>query len=160
MRPLPGKGAIRRSSEAAHALLYQGRGAWAGPARRRRREGLRWIAAWILGSVLLAGGPAQDRDPPPPRVFEITASRYRFEPAILEVTEGDRVIVTLRSADGTHGFAIPDFKVKATVPKGGASVTVEFMASKAGTFPFACSEYCGSGHRQMKGRLVVAERGR
>src|SRR6266542_3957793 len=130
MRPLPGKGAIRRSSEAAHALLYQGRGAWAGPARRRRREGLRWIAAWILGSVLLAGGPAQDRDPPPPRVFEITASRYRFEPAILEVTEG------------------------------GASVTVEFMASKAGTFPFACSEYCGSGHRQMKGRLVVAERGR
>jgi cytochrome c oxidase subunit 2 len=121
---------------------------------------LRWIAAWILGSVLLAGSPAEDPDPAPPKVFEITASRYRFEPAILEVTEGDRVILTLRSADGTHGIAIPEFKVKAVIPKGGAPVTVEFMASKAGTFPFACSEYCGSGHRQMKGRLVVAEKGR
>ena len=137
----------------------QGGEAHAGPRCRRRREDLRSIAAWILGSVLLAGGLAED-DPLPPKVFEVTASRYRFEPASLEVTEGDRVILTLRSADTTHGFAIPELKVKATVPKGGAPVTVEFMASKAGTFPFACSEYCGSGHRQMKGRLVVAERGR
>ncbi|SRR6266851_7855453 len=118
------------------------------------------MVAWMLGSVLLAGGLAEDARPAPAKVFEITTSRYRFEPAILEVTEGDRVVLTLHSADTTHGIAIPEFKVKATVPKGGAPVTVEFMASKAGTFPFACSEYCGSGHRQMKGRLVVAERGR
>ncbi len=121
---------------------------------------MRPIAAWILGSVLLARGLADGRDAAPQRAFEITASRYRFEPATLEVTEGDRVILTLRSADTTHGFAISELKVKAIVPKGGAPVTVEFMASRAGTFPFACSEYCGSGHRQMKGRLVVAERGR
>ena len=125
----------------------------------REAEGLRSILAWMLGGVLLASGLAQERDPPT-RTFEITASRYRFEPSVLEVTEGDHVILTLRSGDTTHGLSIPELKVKAVVPKGGAPVTVEFMASKAGTFPFACSEYCGSGHRQMKGRLVVAERGR
>ena len=141
-------------------MLYQGAWGVCVPGALREAEGLRWIVAWMLGSVLLGGGPVEDRDSAPPKAFEITASRYRFEPAILEVTEGDRVVLTLRSADTTHGFAIAEFKVKASVPKGGAPVTVEFMASKAGTFPFACSEYCGSGHRQMKGRLVVAERGR
>lgn len=94
------------------------------------------------------------------KAIEVTAARYRFEPATLEVTEGDHVVLTLHSADGTHGISIPQFKVKTAIPKGGAPVTVEFVATKAGTFPFECSEYCGSGHRQMKGRLVVAARAR
>ena len=141
-------------------MLYQGAWGLCVPGALWEAGGLRSIVALMLGGALLAGGPTEEPEPPPPKAFEITASRYQYEPAILEVTEGDRVVLTLRSADTTHGIEIPEFKVKATVPKGGAPVTVEFMASKAGTFPFACSEYCGSGHRQMKGRLVVAERGR
>ena len=116
------------------------------------------IVTCILGSLLGAGDPGDLEAAA--RTFEVTASRFRFEPATLEVAEGDRVVLTLRSADGKHGIAIPEFKVKATIPKGGAPVTVRFVASKAGTFRFECSEYCGSGHRQMKGRLVVAGRGR
>jgi cytochrome c oxidase subunit II len=141
-------------------LLYQGAWGVCVPGAPEEAGGLRWIVAWMLSSVLLAGGRGEEGDPAPPKAFEITASRFQFEPAVLDVTEGDRVVLTLRSADTTHGLSIPEFKVKATVPKGGAPVTVEFMASKAGTFPFECSEYCGAGHRQMKGRLVVAERGR
>lgn len=99
-------------------------------------------------------------DEEPHRRFDVTASRFHFEPASLEVTEGDRIALTLRSADGTHGIAIPEFKVKATIPKGGSPVTVEFVAAKAGTYQIECSEYCGSGHRQMKGRLVVVARAR
>lgn len=118
---------------------------------------MRSMTAWVLGGALLAGGTPAEPDVPT-RTLEVTASRFRFEPATLEVAEGDRVVLTLRSADGTHGIAIPRFKVKAKIPKGGAPVTVEFVASQAGTFPFECSEYCGTGHRQMKGRLVVAVR--
>jgi heme/copper-type cytochrome/quinol oxidase subunit 2 len=36
-------------------------------------------------------------------------------------------------------------------------VTVRFVADKAGTFEIACSEYCGKGHKKMKGQLVVKE---
>jgi cytochrome c oxidase subunit 2 len=111
------------------------------------------LAALVL---LLSGNPlgvfAQTK------TIEVVASRWRFDPAIIEVEEGDRVTLTMHSADGTHGFAIPELRVKTTIPKGGAPVTIEFVASRPGTFAFECSEYCGSGHRQMKGRLVVAAR--
>lgn len=118
------------------------------------------ISRWILtATALMIGAPGKGEEGPR-RQLEITASRFHFEPATLEVTEGDRVALTLRSSDGTHGILIPQFKVKATIPKGGAPVTVEFVAAKVGTFPFECSEYCGLGHRQMKGRLVVAARAR
>ena len=36
---------------------------------------------------------------------------------------------------------------------------MEFVADQAGTFDFTCSEYCGTGHAAMKGRLVVLARG-
>lgn len=90
---------------------------------------------------------------------EMTASRFVFEPARIEVDQGDKVIVKLRSTDGVHGFAIKELKVKLPVPKGGALVTAEFVADKAGTFSFVCSEYCGSGHSRMKGVLVVRPKG-
>jgi cytochrome c oxidase subunit II len=48
--------------------------------------------------------------------------------------------------------------VKAVLPASGEPVTLEFVADKAGTFGFSCSEYCGSGHSSMRGRLVVAEK--
>ena len=90
--------------------------------------------------------------------FEVRASRFKFEPAVLEVTEGDTVVLTLRSADTTHGLAIKALGVKIVIPKSGEPVQVRFVAPRAGTFDFTCSEYCGSGHRRMKGQLVVVPR--
>ncbi len=110
--------------------------------------------------ILAAGAAAWTAEPhhPAVRSFEITASRFQYEPSTLEVQEGDQVKITLKSADGTHGFAIKQLKVKTTIPKGGEPVTVEFVANKTGTFDFACSEYCGPGHRDMKGTLIVEPR--
>jgi cytochrome c oxidase subunit 2 len=90
--------------------------------------------------------------------FEVTASRFKFEPEVLQVTQGDRVSVVVRSGDTTHGFAIKKLKVKAAVPKDGSPITVEFVATEPGTYDITCSEYCGSGHRGMKGKLVVLPR--
>lgn len=93
------------------------------------------------------------------RTFEMTASRFEFQPSEIEVQQGDRVVVKLHSTDTDHGFAISAFKVKVLVPKSGEVVSAEFVASKAGTFRFACHEYCGSGHSRMKGVLVVKPKG-
>jgi cytochrome c oxidase subunit 2 len=92
------------------------------------------------------------------RSFDVTASRFQYEPARLEVSEGDAVRLTLRSTDTTHGFGIRELKVEAVIPKGGEPVTVEFVADQPGTFEFFCTEYCGAGHRNMTGTLVVAPR--
>jgi cytochrome c oxidase subunit 2 len=89
------------------------------------------------------------------RIVDVTASRFEFEPATISVVQGDTVRLRLHSADRSHAIAIKAFGVKALIPSGGETVTVEFVADRAGTFPFTCSEYCGTGHSRMKGTLVV-----
>jgi cytochrome c oxidase subunit 2 len=115
-----------------------------------------------VGSLALAAGAlaqAAGSDPTGPvRNFEITASRFEYDPAVVEVNEGDLVRLTLRSADTAHGLEIKELKVKIKIPKGGGSVSADFVAARAGTFAITCSEYCGTGHRRMKGSLVVTPR--
>ena len=114
----------------------------------------------MIGLATLAGVPPQEppRTDDEPRVFEVIARRFDFEPATIEVTEGDRVRLLVRSADGPHGVEIKAFRVKKAVPRakpGDAPITIEFVATKPGAFPILCSEYCGNGHEEMTGTLVV-----
>jgi heme/copper-type cytochrome/quinol oxidase subunit 2 len=100
----------------------------------------------------------QEPAEPEPKVFEIVAKRFAFEPATIEVIEGDRVRLVVRSADGPHGVEIKQFKVKKAVPRakpGDSPVIIEFVASEPGSFKILCSEYCGKGHEDMTGTLVV-----
>jgi cytochrome c oxidase subunit II len=101
------------------------------------------------------GSSAQTQEP---RVIEVVAKRFAFEPADIEVTVGDKVTLAVRTADGVHGIEIKKFKVKKEVPRGAAPVMIEFTATEAGRFPILCSEYCGDGHDDMKGTLVVKAR--
>ena len=101
------------------------------------------------------GGDLQDV-----KTIDVTASKFQFEPATISVAQGDSVRLRLHSADRSHAFAIKAFRVKALIPKGGETVTVEFVADQPGTFAFTCSEYCGTGHSGMKGRLVVLPKGK
>src|SRR5688572_6086649 len=54
-----------------------------------------------------------------PRTFEIVVKRFGFEPSRIEVTEGERVRLIVKSADGVHGAEIKKFKVNKKVPRGG-----------------------------------------
>jgi cytochrome c oxidase subunit 2 len=113
--------------------------------------------ATVLG-LASPGARQLAADATPARRFEVTASRYKFEPSRIEVAQGEVVDLVLRSADTDHGLAIKAFKVKVAIPKGGEPVAVSFVASRSGTFPFECSEYCGTGHKRMRGEIVVAEK--
>lgn len=115
--------------------------------------------------ALVSAGPARVRSASPARpltedarVIEVVASRFAFDPATIEVTVGERVRLVMRSADGVHGLEIKKFKVKKEIPRGGTPVTVEFTAAAEGRFPILCSEYCGDGHEEMTGTLVVHAR--
>ena len=113
----------------------------------------------LLAIVLspITGAPQQNTGSEP-KIFEVVARRFAFEPATIEVVEGDRVRLLVRSADGPHGVEIKAFKVKKAVPRakpGDSPVTIEFVAAKAGEYPILCSEYCGNGHDDMTGALVV-----
>lgn len=94
-----------------------------------------------------------------PTEVTVIAERFKFTPDRLVVNQGDTVRLVVRSADGTHGIEIKKLDVDELVPKGGKPVTVEFVATEAGTFPITCSEYCGRGHERMKGVLEVRPAG-
>ena len=115
------------------------------------------LAGWLAGTAVhaVAAPPAGQAAPVGVKEVSVIAERFEFTPNRIEVTLGDHVKITVRSADGTHGFQIKRFGVKATVPRDGEPVTVEFDANRQGTFEIACFEYCGMGHRQMKATLVV-----
>jgi cytochrome c oxidase subunit 2 len=108
--------------------------------------------------ILLLALP-QASVPQEPRVIEVVAKRYAFEPAEIAVTEGETVQLRVRSADGPHGFEIKQLKIKKEIPRGAEPVTIEFTAAGAGRYPILCSEYCGEGHGDMKGVLVISVRG-
>ncbi|MFH0860260.1 MAG: cupredoxin domain-containing protein [Candidatus Altiarchaeota archaeon] len=86
--------------------------------------------------------------------FDITAKRFSFTPSTIRVKQGDNVRIRLTSADVTHGFAISEYEIDEKV-SGGETKTFEFTADKEGMFTFKCSVYCGTGHMNMKGTLIV-----
>jgi cytochrome c oxidase subunit II len=90
-----------------------------------------------------------------PRIIEITARRFAFEPASIEASIGEHLQLVVRSADGVHGLEIKKLKIKKEVPRGGEPVTIDFTATTEGTFPILCSEYCGKGHTDMTGMLII-----
>jgi cytochrome c oxidase subunit 2 len=147
--------------------LAEGAGGSAGASSStagERRHGINRMRLPAFVLIVAAMVPAAPADPPgdPPgtRSFEVVASRFKFEPDVFEVDEGDRVVIRVHSADTAHGLAIKEFKVKKDLPDTGEEITVEFVAAKAGTFRMECSEYCGKGHSKMRGRLVVRPKAR
>ena len=117
-------------------------------------------AAAVVGMALLFGAAITSAGQDPatasaPRVIEVVAKRFTFEPAKIEVTEGERVRLVVKSADGVHGVQIKKFKVNKLVPRGGQPVNIDFVASAPGTYEILCSEECGEGHDTMQGSLVV-----
>jgi cytochrome c oxidase subunit 2 len=94
-----------------------------------------------------------------PREIPVVVQRFTFEPARIEVTEGERIRLVVSSGDGVHGLEIKKFRVNKKIPRGGEQVTIDFVASAPGEYPILCSEYCGNGHEEMRGALVVAAKG-
>jgi cytochrome c oxidase subunit II len=121
----------------------------------------RTAAAAALLSALFAGHIVSARQagaPAEPRDIEIVARRFAFEPAEVEVTEGETVRLLVRSGDGLHGFEIKQLKIKKEIPRGAEPVVITLTAGSPGRYPILCSEFCGDGHGDMKGALVIVAR--
>lgn len=128
--------------------------------RHERAAGLFGCALLLvaLAGLVTSSSARQFQDEAPAeRPFTVSAQRYRFEPARIEVTEGDVVRITLTTKDIPHSFTIDAYRLAKRVSPGHA-VTFEFRADKAGTFPYYCNLKIDDGCRNMKGQLVVRPR--
>lgn len=69
---------------------------------------------------------------------------WAFEPEEITLEQCDRVHVTVINEDNfDHGFAIDAFGVSQRLPAN-ETIEVDFVATKAGTFPFYCSVSCSA----------------
>ena len=84
----------------------------------------------------------------------MTATKWAFSPSEIKVNLNDKVILHVKSIDVSHGFSLPAFNVNQELEPG-KEITVEFTADKKGNFTFVCNVYCGQGHLNMKGNLIV-----
>ncbi len=85
----------------------------------------------------------------------LTAAQFAFDPPVLNVNQGDRVIITLQAADVAHGFYLDGYGLEARVEPGVAQ-QVEFVADRAGKFRYRCAVSCGALHPFMIGELIVS----
>ncbi len=74
----------------------------------------------------------------------------------LHIPVGQPVKLTMTSQDVIHSFYVPAFRVKQDVLPA-RYTTLWFEATRTGTFPLFCAEYCGTDHSTMVGEVVVME---
>ena len=91
-----------------------------------------------------------------PRVVRIVAKRFSYTPSEITLKKGEPVVLELISEDRVHGFKLPAFKIRTDV-RPNEVTRVPLTPDRTGTFTFACDVFCGDGHDDMTGTLIVTE---
>ncbi len=110
----------------------------------------------MVGSLLVlsCAGISFAEEPTEQREIKVIARKYAFEPKTITVRKGDHVRLIVTSEDVAHGIAIKEFDVDQRIDAKKSKV-VEFTADREGRFRISCSVFCGDGHADMEGELVV-----
>lgn len=80
----------------------------------------------------------------------IKANNWEFDQEVYEVPQGATVNVTIVNDSGYHTAMIQGYNIDVKPDN-----TMTFVADKDGEFQINCSTMCGTGHVDMKSKLVV-----
>ncbi len=90
------------------------------------------------------------------RVVPIKVKRFEYVPKEVTLKKGVPVVLELKSLDVPHGFNLPDLGVRADVLPG-QRARVHIVPKQTGRFVFHCDIFCGTGHEDLEGIIVVKE---
>lgn len=90
------------------------------------------------------------------RVIPIQVKRFEYMPKEITLKKGVPVVLELTSLDVPHGFNLPDLGVRADVIPG-QKARVRMVPTQAGRFVFHCDIFCGTGHEELEGVIVVKD---
>ncbi|PKN51900.1 MAG: cytochrome-c oxidase [Deltaproteobacteria bacterium HGW-Deltaproteobacteria-13] len=109
------------------------------------------LAVFILASIGPYSGAAEKG-----QVISIKAKKFEFMPNEITLKKGVPVVLEFTSLDRMHGFHCPGLGIRTDIlPK---KVTrLQLVPDKTGTFPFHCDIFCGSGHEEMGGKIIVTD---
>jgi cytochrome c oxidase subunit 2 len=89
-------------------------------------------------------------------VIKIVAQRFQFTPGEIALKSGQPVILEITSLDFIHGFSLPALGIRTNLLPG-PPTRVAIKALAAGRYDFLCDNFCGSGHEEMNGTIVVSD---
>lgn len=90
------------------------------------------------------------------QVVHMTAKRFEYNPSEIILKKGVPVVLEITALDRDHGFKIPELGVRVDL-KSGEVTRVRIVPDRTGRFVFRCDVFCGSGHEDMAGELVVVD---
>ena len=125
---------------------------------KQHKVGMKGIAS-ALGIVLLIGAASLVLAKPNDqgeRVVPIKVKRFEYMPKEVTLKKGVPVVLELKSLDVPHGFNLPDLGVRADVLPG-QTARVHIVPKHTGRFVFHCDIFCGTGHEDLEGAIVVKE---
>ena len=118
----------------------------------------RVMLAAVLGVAAATGiaAPALFGWAQGPRVIAVSVKKFEFSVKEITARKGEPVIIELTSEDRVHGFALPAYGVRVDVVPG-TTTRVALTPDRTGTFDFLCDVFCGDGHEDVTGTLVVRD---
>jgi cytochrome c oxidase subunit 2 len=87
--------------------------------------------------------------------INIEATNFDFIQTGPQINKGDKVRITFTVTEGTHSLVLSGYNIEFTPMGPGKTESQTFVADKSGTFDYRCNNYCGAGHMDMIGKLVV-----
>ena len=103
------------------------------------------------GAVTLAQSDAPEIQP-----LDIVAKKFEYVPERILARKGRPLLLRFNAPEVPMGVHFADFGVRADIVPGRPAM-LSFTPDRAGTFTFYCDVFCGSGHEDMAGTLVVSE---
>jgi heme/copper-type cytochrome/quinol oxidase subunit 2 len=90
------------------------------------------------------------------QVVKITARKFEYSPAEITIKKGVPVILEFTSLDRKHGFLCPSLGIRTDIEPGKVA-RVPLTPDKTGVFSFHCDIFCGEGHEDMTGKIIVTD---
>ncbi len=88
---------------------------------------------------------------PNKKIVNIRMSGNRFYPSVIEVDQGDLVLLRLTSPEAEGGFRLDAFGINTRIPTD-LEIKEEFSADRKGEFTFTCGDYCPDVRIEESGR--------
>lgn len=94
-------------------------------------------------------------EPPPGADIYMVGSMWQWTP-ILKLKKGKEYILHLSATDVNHGFNLMPININFQVVPG-YDYGLKITPDQAGEFMVVCNEFCGIGHHNMVGKIIVEE---
>jgi heme/copper-type cytochrome/quinol oxidase subunit 2 len=107
-----------------------------------------------LVAAIFALLPSPSRADSGELVVEVKAAQYAYNPAVIDVRFGQKVVLELSSLDVVHGLYLDGYELEVESDPG-QTTRLSFIADRPGSFRFRCSVTCGPLHPFMIGQLRV-----